>query len=72
MQLRKSKVSYLVIYPDFLELPVDIYFNIKDLAKHVGVSVEQMEIIIDNGILIKNRYYERVITPKNYTQNKNF
>ena len=70
--MRKNKISYLVIFPDFLELPVDIFFNIKDLAKHVGVSVEQMEFIINNGKLVKNRYYERVITPKKYTQNKNF
>ena len=55
-----KKCTYLVIYPDFLELPVDLYFSIKSLAKSVGVSVPQMQKIIRLHLKVKNRFYEVV------------
>lgn len=56
-----QKIVYLVIYPDWLELPVDYFESITKLAKHVGVSVEQMQIIIKEHKKVKNRYFESII-----------
>lgn len=57
------KVVYLVIYPDFLELPIGLYPTLQSAADWAGVTIEQLQYAIDNHEKINNRYFEVVNLP---------
>lgn len=58
------KVVYLVIYPDFLELPIGLHSSLKSAADWAGVTTEQLQYAIDNHTKINDRYFEVVILPQ--------